>query len=119
MKEKKKFDLSQSYGELFARASRTVEPILIDVVDRIIPQNGACSLLEVGCGSGVYIKRACDRNPALFAKGLKLQEKVADFARKNTVLWQLEDRVAIEAMDVQTYQSREKYDFVTFYNLIY
>ncbi len=61
LKAKKKFDFSHSYGELFARSSRTVEPILVDVVDKIIPPNGECRLLEVGCGSGIYIKRACDR----------------------------------------------------------
>lgn len=119
LKARKKFNFSQSYGELFARSSRTVEPILIDVVDKIIPQSGACYLLEVGCGSGVYIKRACDRNPSLTAKGLELQEKVADFARKNTAIWQIDDRVIIEAIDVQKYKSEEKYDIVTFYNLIY
>ncbi len=119
LKEKKQFEFSQSYGELFARSSRTVEPILFDVVDRSIPQKGACHLLEVGCGSGVYIKRACDRNPSLTAKGLELQEEVADFARKNTVIWQIEDRVIIESIDIKKYKTEEKYDIVTFYNLIY
>jgi SAM-dependent methyltransferase len=119
LKEKKQFDFSQSYGELFARSSRTVESILIDVVDKIIPQNGSCRLLEVGCGSGAYIKRACDRNPYLTATGLELQKKVADFARKNTFVWQIEDRVTIESMDIRNYKSEEKYNIITFYNLIY
>ncbi len=119
LKKKEQFDFSQSYGELFARSSRTVEPLLIDVVDNIIPQNGSCRLLEVGCGSGVYIKRACDRNPYLTATGLELQKKVADFARENTIIWQIEDRVTIEPIDIREYKSEEKYNIVTFYNLIY
>lgn len=119
LKEKKQFEFSQSYGELFARSSRTVEPILIDVVDKIIPQNGSCSLLEVGCGSGVYLKRACDRNPYLTATGLELQKEVADFARENTILWHIEDRVTIEPIDIRKYESKAKYNFITFYNLIY
>jgi hypothetical protein len=96
LKQNKKFDFSHSYGELFARSSRTVEPILIDVVDKIIPPNGACRLLEVGCGSGIYIKRACDRNPDLEVTDLELQKTVADFARDNTTIWQIEDPIPPE-----------------------
>ena len=104
---------------MFARSSRPVEPILIDVVDKIIPKNGSCRLLEVGCGSGVYIKRACDLNPDLTATGLELQKEVADFARENTIIWQIEDRVTIEPIDIRRYESKEKYNLITFHNLIY
>lgn len=119
LKRHKKFEFSQSYGELFARSSRTVEPFLLDIVDEIIPQTGECSLLEVGCGSGIYIKRACDRNPNLNALGLELQEKVADFARDNVTVWQISDRVEIEANDIRDFTSENKYDIITFFNLIY
>jgi 4-hydroxy-2,2'-bipyrrole-5-carbaldehyde O-methyltransferase len=119
LKESRKFDFSQSYGELFARSSRTVEPILIDVVDKMIPSNGACRLLEVGCGSGVYIKRACDRNPNLTVTGLELQKAVADFARENTIVWKIDNRVTIAAIDVRQFQSDEAFDMATFFNLIY
>jgi len=119
LKQNKKFDFSNSYGELFARSSRTVEPILIDVVDKIIPSNGACRLLEAGCGSGIYIKRACDRNPSLTVIGLELQKPVADFARENTIIWQINNRVTIEHIDVRQFQSDKPFDIVTFFNLIY
>ena len=119
LKENKKFDFSQSYGELFARSSRTVEPILIDVVDRNIPSDGTCRLLEVGCGAGIYMKRACDHNPKLTVTGLELQEAVADFARENTTIWQIDHRVTIEHIDVRHFQSTHKFDIATFFNLIY
>lgn len=119
LKQNKKFDFTHSYGELFARSSRTVEPILIDVVDKIIPSNGACRLLETGCGSGIYIKRACDRNPNLTVTGLELQKPVADFARENITIWQIDNRVTIEHIDVRQFQSDKPFDIVTFFNLIY
>lgn len=119
LKRHKRFVFSQSYGELFARSSRTVEPFLLDIVDALIPQTGACSLLEVGCGSGIYIKRACDRNPQLKAVGLELQEKVADFARDNAAVWQIANRVVIEAQDIRDYSAENNYDVITFFNLIY
>ena len=75
--------------------------------------------MEVGCGSGIYIKRACDRNPNLAVTGLELQEKVADFARKNITIWQIQDRVKIENTDIRRYRSEKQFDIVTFFNLIY
>ena len=119
LKNNFKFDFNHSYGELFARSSRTLEPILIGVVDKIIPPSGRCSLLEAGCGSGIYIKRACDRNPDILVTGVELQKEAADFARKNAAVWQIEDRVNIEHADIRKYKSDKKFDFVTFYNLIY
>ena len=119
LKENKKFDFSHSYGELFARSSRTVEPILFDVVDKIIPPKGDCHMLEVGCGSGIYIKRACDRNQNLTVTGLELQKMVADFAKENATIWQIDDRVTIEHIDIRQYQSNKKFNIVTFFNLIY
>ena len=119
LKENKKFDFSHAYGELFARSSKTVEPILVDVVDKIIPPDGECRLLEVGCGSGIYIKRACDRNPSLTATCLELQKRVADYARENTTIWHIEDRVKIEHVDIRHYRTGDKFDIVTFFNLIY
>ena len=119
LKQHKQFEFSQSYGELFARSSRTVEPILFDVVDSVIPRDGACNLLEIGCGSGVYIKRACDRNPFLTVIGLELQQNVTEFARENTIKWKIEDRVTIETNDIRKYRCEKKFDIVTFYNLVY
>jgi 4-hydroxy-2,2'-bipyrrole-5-carbaldehyde O-methyltransferase len=119
LKQNRQIEFSQAYGELFARSSRTVEPILIDVVDSIIPGNAACRLLEVGCGSGIYIKRACDRNPYLNVTGLELQKDVAEFARENIVKWNIEDRVSIEPVDIRKYTCENGFDMVTFFNLIY
>lgn len=119
LKRKKQFEFSQTYGELFARSSRTVEPFLIDIVDRIIPQAGECNLLEVGCGSGIYIKRACDRNPDITVTGIELQEEVADFARENMKIWQIEDRVNIQNIDVRNFKCEKPFNIISFYNLIY
>lgn len=119
LKENKKFDFSRSYGELFARSSRTVEPILTGVVDRIIPPNGSCRLLEAGCGSGVYIKRACDRNPDITVVGLDLQRDVIDFARANALKWKIADRATFEQVDIRDYKTQLRFNIITFFNLIY
>jgi cyclopropane fatty-acyl-phospholipid synthase-like methyltransferase len=113
------FEYSEAYGELVARSSRTLEPVLLDVVDNLIPKNNSYRLLEVGCGSGIYIKRACELNPLLTAVGLEVQQSVAEFARENIKAWSFEDRVAIENTDIRKYECKSDFDLVTFYNLIY
>jgi len=119
LKKKERVEFSESYGELFARSSRTLEPVLLAEVGKTVPKNKSCRLLEVGCGSGIYIKRACEINSLITVVGLELQESVADFARENIKNWNLEDRVSIEAADIRKYQGAPDFDLITFHNLIY
>jgi len=119
LKEQKRFPFDESSGELIARSSRISEPIIFEAVDAIVPRKGDFHLLEVGCGSGVYIHRACSRNPNLRAVGLELQKSVADFARKNIASWGLEERATIEHCDVRDYQCSQEFDLITLHQNIY
>ncbi len=119
LKNNMQFEYNEAYGELIARASRTLEPVLLDIVDKLIPEDQLYRLLEVGCGSGIYIKRACERNTLLTAVGLEVQKSVADFAKENIKTWNFEDRISIENTDIRKYESSSDFDMVTFYNLIY
>jgi SAM-dependent methyltransferase len=106
-------------GELIARSSRISEPFIFEAVDEVVPRSGAFDLLEVGCGSGTYIRYSCSRNPDLTALGLELQEKVAEGARRNIAAWGLEGRAVIEHSDVRSYGTDRKFDLVTFHQNIY
>jgi SAM-dependent methyltransferase len=119
LKEHKWFPFDESPGELVARSSRISEPLIFEAVDSVIPRQGDFRLLEVGCGSGIYIQRACARNPELRAVGLELQEKVATLARENIRTWGLENRVAIKHCDVNNYSSNLKFDLITLHQNIY
>ena len=119
LKQGRRFQLNPAQGELYARSSRTVEPLLLTVVDDLIPRSGPCRLLEVGCGSGIYIQRACRNNPNLTALGLEKEATVAEFAEKNIKNWGLSNRVAIAAADIRDYDSETLFDVVTLHNLIY
>ena len=113
------FPFDEVPGELVARSSRVNEPFIFEAVDEAIPPHGDFQLLEVGCGSGIYIHRACTRNPELRAVGLELQEKVAAAARLNIQAWGLENRATIEHADVRNYSSSQKFDLVTLHQNIY
>jgi 4-hydroxy-2,2'-bipyrrole-5-carbaldehyde O-methyltransferase len=83
------------------------------------PSRGAVRLLEIGCGSGVYLRYAAERNPSLTALGLELQPAVAEMARTNLRGWQLEARVKVEIGDIRTKVPDEQFDIATLYNNIY
>jgi 4-hydroxy-2,2'-bipyrrole-5-carbaldehyde O-methyltransferase len=119
LREKRLFTLADTDGELIARSSRILEPYILEIVDSVVPEKGVCRLLEVGCGSGVYIRRACLRNPDLQAVGLELQPGVADFARQNLQAWGLARRARVDIGDIRRYASPERFDLVTLHNNIY
>ena len=119
LKEHRWFPFDEAPGELIARSSRVSEPFIFEAVDAVIPRQGDFTLLEIGCGSGIYIQRACARNPALRAVGVELQEKVASAARRNIQAWGLEDRVTIELCDVRKYATSQKFDLITLHQNIY
>ena len=119
LRERRPFTLADADGELIARSSRVLEPYISEIVDTVVPEKGACRLLEVGCGSGVYIQRACLRNPALVAVGLELQPEVANAARRNLEGWGLAQRARVETGDIRAFAGAENFDLVTLHNNIY
>ena len=113
------WNLEDQDGEIIARSSRTMEAFQTEAIDRFFPASGAASLLEIGCGSGYYIKYAANRNPSLAALGLELQPNVADVARRNISEWGLQGRVRIEVGDIRLKAPDECFSIVTLYNNIY
>lgn len=111
--------LEDQDGEIIARSSRIMEAFQTEAIDRFFPASGVASLLEIGCGSGFYIKFAANRNPSLTALGLELQPNVADVARRNISEWGLQGRVRIEAGDIRLKAPDECFSIVTLYNNIY
>jgi 4-hydroxy-2,2'-bipyrrole-5-carbaldehyde O-methyltransferase len=107
------------YGDLIARSSRTLEPFLFELIDRIFPTTGPVRLLEVGCGHAGYIMYAALRNSRLSAVGLELDSQVAEKARRNIQAGGLQGRVEIVVEDVRNYKSPESFDILTLYNNIY
>src|SRR5262245_44444733 len=49
-------------GELIARSSRILEPFIVEFVQSQVVGKGPLSMLEVGCGSGIYLYHAARAN---------------------------------------------------------
>lgn len=84
-----------------------------------MPRDGAPRLLEIGCGSGVYVRRAAQRNPRLTALALELQPRVAQIARENLGSWGLAERATVETGDVRDRTPDGSFDLATLHNNIY
>lgn len=119
IKEGKRLSMDDRYADLVAKCSLTIEPIMDEVVDKTIPKTAALSMLEVGCGAGAYMKRACERNKDLTVVGLEFQETVAKLADSNVQTWGLRDRIRVEVGDIRDYTPDKPFDIVTLHNLIY
>jgi SAM-dependent methyltransferase len=111
--------LADQEGEMIARSSRILEPLVAEAIDDALPVRGAVRLLEVGCGSGVHVRYAAARNPALTALCLELQPAVAERARENLRAWGLGARAEVRAGDVRGLEPRLEFDLVTLHNNIY
>lgn len=113
------WSLADQDGELIARSSRVLEAFQAEAIERTFPQSGAARVLEIGCGSGIYLRHAAMRNPELTAVGVELQTAVAEMARKNLRSWGLDGRVKVETGDFRTRTAGELFDIATLYNNIY
>lgn len=113
------FTLADQDGSLIARSSRVLESLIGEAVDDFVPATGPVRLLEIGCGSAIYIRRATARNAALTAVGLELQPQVAAAARENLARWGLAGRAAVEVGDVRKAVLGGDFDLATLHNNIY
>jgi SAM-dependent methyltransferase len=119
LRSRELWSLADQDGELIARSSRVLEAFQAEVIQRTFPAEGSLRLLEIGCGSGVYLRYAASRNPTLTALGVELQPAVAAVARTNLRGWGLEGRVEVEDGDIRGKTPRELFDIATLYNNIY
>lgn len=111
--------LNDQDGELTARSSRILEAFQAEIIRTTFPPRGALRLLEIGCGSGIYLRYAAEQNLSLRALGLELQPAVADMARTNLRAWGLEGRAKVETADIRNKMPDEAFDIATLYNNIY
>ena len=113
------WNLNDQDGELIARSSRILEAFQREIISSTFPSRGDLRLLEIGCGSGVYLRHAAEINSSLTALGVELQPDVAEMARTNIRGWGLESRVKVQTGDIRKKTPDESFDIATLYNNIY
>lgn len=109
------------HASVIARSSRVLEPFLGSYVERLVRGRGALRMLEIGCGSGVYLRYAAQANSESAGVAVELQPAVADAARANLARWGLGGRFDVINADVRdpTPQTQGPFDLITMHNNVY
>jgi len=94
-------DYLASHAELVARTSRVAEPIFAPFVADVVARCRPRRVLDVGCGSGVYLRHVADAAPDSTGAGVDVQADVVALARRHLAEWGLDTRFRVEVADLR------------------
>jgi SAM-dependent methyltransferase len=95
-------DYLAEYGDLVAAASRIVEGVLEPFLDDLAGGADSMRILEIGCGSGAYLRRYAHCNAEHSGIAIDYDPVVAEQAKKNVDRWGLSDRFEVHHADVRS-----------------
>lgn len=119
VRDGRRLSLSDQDGSVIARSTRVVQPFVEEAIAHTLTRTLPVRLLEIGCGSGAYVRYAANLNPRLTALAVDMQQEVADEAAKNMAEWGLADRVETRQGDLFDLDLEPQFDLVTLHNNIY
>jgi len=108
-------------GPMIARSSRVLEPFMLEFVRQVVASSGPIRMLEIGCGSGIYLRHAAAANPQATGIGIDLQDDVVRQTSSRLEEWGLPGRFRILHADIRTPppELAGPFDLITLYNNIY
>ena len=108
-------------GEVVARYAKIGEPVLSDFIKDITPAKKPFQVLDVGCGSGVFLQGFHRANRHASGIGLEIDPAVANQARRNLEDWGLNDRFEIIEGDIRNppVELKGPFDIITLFNILY
>jgi 4-hydroxy-2,2'-bipyrrole-5-carbaldehyde O-methyltransferase len=108
-------------GALVARFSKIAEPILKDFVSGIVSGKNPMRILDVGCGSGIFLHSAHSANRNSTGLGLDSDKAVVLQAQENLVQWDLDDAFRILQGDIRhpPEEIAGPFDLITLFNILY
>lgn len=111
----------EAIGPLVARVSKIAEPYLEHFLGKAVEGKGPLKVLDVGCGSGVHLKTALDRNPEVLGTGLEVDPGVVLQARENLEGWGVADRLSVLQGDVRhpPEEAEGPFDLVLLFSVVY
>jgi SAM-dependent methyltransferase len=93
-------DYLDGIGAVIARSSQLVEPLLGPVVADLVQQVRPQRALDVGCGSGAYLRWIAHADAGVEVIGIDADPDAARVARANLQRWDLEHRVTVHQVSI-------------------
>jgi SAM-dependent methyltransferase len=114
-------DYLNEIGEIVAQYSELGMPFVSQFVKDQVVGKGPMRILDIGCGTGNYLRIAAETNPEVTGIGLDVNENVAERARRNLVDWGLDDRIQVIVENIQapSVEIEGEFDLIGLYNVIY
>ncbi|QZH59706.1 methyltransferase domain-containing protein [Mycolicibacterium farcinogenes] len=109
------------YDEVIARSSVFMTPYIARFVRQVVTETRANLLLEIGCGTGIYLKAAAEASPTITGIGIDMSERVVELARKNLGKWGFSERFRTECANINDPNPDlgDSFDLVTLHNNVY
>jgi 4-hydroxy-2,2'-bipyrrole-5-carbaldehyde O-methyltransferase len=107
-------------GAVIARASRLVEPVLAPLVRSLVAQRRPRRLLDVGCGTGVYLAHAAAASRTLSGLGIDLDAGVVGLARARLAEAGLAGRLEVRHAEIRSVElPAASFDLVLLFQNVY
>ncbi len=114
-------DYLEKTADLVARSSRILEPFMGNFVQSIVQTNRPMRLLEIGCGSGIYLRYAVAANDQITGIAIDMQEKAVRQTRRNLADWGIGHHFQVFTANIYDppAELQGPFDLITLYNNIY
>jgi predicted O-methyltransferase YrrM len=114
-------DYLSETATIVARSSRVAEPFIAEFARDLVKRHQPATLLEIGSGTGIYVRHALEACPGLRAVAIDMQPAVVAMAQKNFAAWGIAERVTTRVADIRSTDLGDDppFDLVTLYNNIY
>lgn len=111
----------EKIGDVVARFSKIAEPILRSFTAVIVAKRTSMRVLDVGCGSGVFLQSVFQANSLATGIGIDIDAAAVEQARQNIERWGLSDRFTIMAGDICSPPEGVQgfFDLITLYNVLH
>jgi SAM-dependent methyltransferase len=108
-------------GDVVARFAKLAEPLLRRFIKETLQGRGSARMLDLGCGSGVFLKSAREAHPKATGLGLDMDPIVMQQAKANLAKWGLGSGFEVMQGDIRERPPQVKgpYDLITMFNLAY
>jgi len=109
------------HAAVIAEVSLAAAPFVTPYLERLIAERRPRRVLDVGCGTGVYVRAMLAADPVLRVDGIDLAPGVIDDARERLRADGLGDRAELVAGDIRTWAPHpaRRFELVTLLNDVY